>query len=41
MEMNSEHWETPAPLPDMEQELKRIRKDLRRRRWKIVFTSLL
>lgn len=41
MEMNSEHWETPAPLPDMEQELKRIRRDLRRRSWKIVLTSIM
>lgn len=40
MEMNHENWETPVPLPDMEQELKKIRKDLRRRSWKIVFTSL-
>ena len=41
MEMNFENWETPAPLPDMEKELKRIRRDLRRRSWKIVLTSLL
>lgn len=39
MEMNSENRHTP--LPDMEQELKRIRRTLRRRSWKIVLTSLL
>lgn len=41
MELNYENWETPAPLPDMEKELKKIRRDLRRRSWKIVLTSLL
>ena len=38
MEMNSENRITP---PGMEQELKRIRRSLRRRSWKIVLTSLL
>lgn len=41
MEMNSENWEEVTPLPNMEAELKRIRKDIRRRNWRIVLTSLV
>lgn len=41
MEENFENWESPAPLPDMEAELKKMRKNLRRRNWKIVLTSVL
>lgn len=41
MDRNNENWEAPAPLPDMEAELKKIRQDIRRRNWKIVLTSLV
>lgn len=41
MDENFKNWDTPAPLPDMEAELKRIRKDIRKRNWKIILTSLV
>lgn len=41
MEENYESWKTPAPLPDMEAELKKMRKSLRRRNWKIISISLI
>lgn len=41
MDMYSENWENTPPLPDAEAELKKIRKDIRKRNWKIVLTSLV
>ena len=41
MEELFDTWETPAPLPDMEAELKKMRKSLRRRNWKIISISLI
>lgn len=41
MEENFETWEAPTPLPDMEAELKKMRKSLRRRNWKIISISLI
>ena len=41
MDMNSEKWEQLPPMPDMEAELKRIRKKLRKRSFAIVLTSLV
>lgn len=41
MDMNSENWEAATPLPDMEAELKKIRRDIRKRNWKVVLTSLV
>ena len=41
MEEMFDNWDTPVPLPDMEKELKVIRKNLRRRNWKIVLTSVV
>lgn len=41
MEELYETWETPAPLPDMEAELKKMRRSLRRRNWKIISISLI
>jgi len=39
MEMHSENWEETAP--DVEAELKKMRKNLRRRSWTIILTSLV
>lgn len=41
MEELFESWETPAPQPDLEAELKKMRRSLRRRNWKIVLTSVI
>ena len=41
MDMNNENWELGVPLPDMEAELKKIRKDIRNRNRKIVLTSIV
>lgn len=41
MEEMFENWDTPAALPDMEKELKILRRNLRRRTWKIVLTSVI
>lgn len=41
MDENFENWEQNAPLPDVEAELKRIRRDIRKRNWKIILTSLV
>lgn len=41
MDMNNENWDVPTPLPDMEAELKKMRRNLRRRNWKIILISLL
>lgn len=35
-----ENWNPPAPLPNMDTELKTIRRNLRRRNWKIILTSV-
>lgn len=41
MDMTNENWNDTPPLPDMEAELKKIRKDIRKRNGKIVLTSLV
>ncbi len=41
MEELFESWETPAPQPDLEAELKKMRRSLRRRNWKIIAISLI
>lgn len=41
MEEIIDNWETPASQPYMDAELKKMRKSLRRRNWKIVLISLL
>lgn len=35
-----ENWDAPAPLPNTDTELKIIRRNLRRRNWKIILTSV-
>lgn len=41
MEVNFENWEAPTPLPDMDAELKKMRRNLRRRNWKLISISLI
>lgn len=41
MDMNSENWELTTLLPDFDEELKKMRKNLRLRNWKIVLTSVV
>lgn len=41
MDENFENWEAAAPLPDAEAELKRIRRDIRKRNIRIVLVSLV
>lgn len=41
MTENYENWDAPAPLPDMDAELKKMQKSLRRRNRKIVLTSVI
>lgn len=41
MEEMYESWESPAPQPDLEAELKKLRRSLRRRNWKIISISLI
>lgn len=36
-----ENWDSPAPLPNPDAELKTIRRNLRRRNWKIILTSVV
>lgn len=41
MDLISENWEYGTPLPDAEAELAKMRRNLRRRNWKLVFTSVV
>lgn len=41
MEELFDTWESPGPLTDMEAELKKMRRSLRRRNWKIISISLI
>ena len=41
MEELFESWESPAPQPDLEAELKKLRRSLRRRNWKLIAISLI
>ena len=41
MEENFDNWESPTPLPDMDAELTRMRRNLRRRNCKIILTSVI
>ena len=41
MDMNEANWEQIPSLPDMNDELRKIRKDIRKRNWKIILTSLI
>lgn len=41
MEDIFENWDVPPSLPDMDRELKAMRRNLRRRNWKIILTSIL
>lgn len=41
MEEMYESWESRAPQPDLEAELKKLRRSLRRRNWKIISISLI
>lgn len=36
-----EHWDTPVSLPNTDAELKTIRRNLRRRNWKTILTSVV